>query len=1280
MFDHAQSARLGQRTPVENPGVQLVTAATLPEVAYRGQIVYLLDEDVFRVYDGVAWQNPTSSVVAGTQTFVGPDTPAADAVGDLWMNDTTFQLSVWDGFQWRSAVDPRVTQVQQDLSVAAGNAQQALNAQTGFNTALAGKNTTYYLPTQPAAPNYSPIAGDLWINTVTNRLYRFSSPTAVTEIVDSQIVDAWNKAGIAKDIADAKISTWYTKPLNLGPLDDGDLWFDAANGNQLNRWNGSGWVLVQDTAIGAAATAATNAYNRASDALTAAQIAKAVADGAISTYYSATPPWANNSVQDDAKLGDLWFNTSTNQASRWNGTFWALIADNQINLALQKAQDAQTTADGKITAYYLIAPPWPAGATGHSLDQGDIWYDITPASKNKPYYWDDGSKTWIAVRDLTIADAQDTANAKAKITYATAPPWANNAAGHALDQGDIWYDTTLINGTPAFKPYYWNDPTKTWTASPDATIAVAQTTANSKTTTFYGANQPVGVTQGDLWVNTANSNEMKRWDGSSQLAGSWITVRDATIATAQTTANFKTSTFYSDTSPNAPAGIGFTVGDIWVNTTPVGAGDGTASTVPGNLMNYWTGTKWTPLPVTSASIGTSQVNQDHLVNVLDLTSTMITSRSLDSSGNPTGPGVDMTGTGLYGYDANGNLAMRITNDPTNQGANKFVGDAEIDHLTVQTLTTLLATQLSQGAVFSMQLSVAAPIQPPSVVIGYQTNKFTDDGLWADRRGGITTDGTNYYTVRRTATQDWYLEKWSSAGALTKSVLFNGTSSTYEIPYGLAWDGTSVCVLQWVSSLSLYTIDRWNSALTTIVDSTILTGTTAQKPEPISSNNDPNLAYDFATGDLIIGQSRATNTGRVRFARLKISGTPGNTTPAWGTTLDSTNSYSQSLGFLLYGAFDLGTAKYVYGTYGLSATQATNTDGSQDTTVGWAHGSVYNRRGMVWSGLGTITGSFQMFDSSGTRYTYETGLGNRWTSSSDSLWFMAYSWTNGASETITSPAWSFTMNKRARATISVPAYPAGVNGANIYLAKGSAATPSASTSSTTLQGATSGTTRSRLITNAVFTPFNNLLTPAGFTGTGTPSAIVSTESTSNPRVNLKGDGSGRVGPLSWDSTGATLTQPSDATKVDTSALLFGRKTAATTNSTTSPTASGLTANLAVGTYTFLVRGQYQCAATTTGIGMRISGTAVESAMFAEAVIYGGANSSSSPVFTRTISAMNQAAGNTTGVQTAATPTPFRIEGFIIVTTAGTFAMDFQSQAAGSAVQINAGSSIQCTKVA
>lgn len=143
------------------------------------------------------------------------------------------------------------------------------------------------------------------------------------------------------------------------------------------------------TSISDASASAASAMTAAQAAQTAADAAQATADGAIRTYYQADPPTGLNNTDD---LGDLWFDTDTNQAYRWNGTDWVLIQDNSIAEALAAAQNAQTTADGKIVSYYQGTAP--AGAA-----TGDLWYDT--AHDNRVSWWD--GSAWQPVQVGTQA-------------------------------------------------------------------------------------------------------------------------------------------------------------------------------------------------------------------------------------------------------------------------------------------------------------------------------------------------------------------------------------------------------------------------------------------------------------------------------------------------------------------------------------------------------------------------------------------------------------------------------------------------------------------------------------------------------------------------------------------------------------------------------------------------------------------------------------------------------------------------------------------------------------
>lgn len=100
-------------------------------------------------------------------------------------------------------------------------------------------------------------------------------------------------------------------------------------------------------------------------------------DGAITTWFYPYVPTLSNvpasgwttDEEKNAQLGDLFYDTATGYAYRFQvsgGVYsWAQISDTDITLALQKAQQAQDTADGK-RRVFTVQPVTP-------YDVGDLW-------------------------------------------------------------------------------------------------------------------------------------------------------------------------------------------------------------------------------------------------------------------------------------------------------------------------------------------------------------------------------------------------------------------------------------------------------------------------------------------------------------------------------------------------------------------------------------------------------------------------------------------------------------------------------------------------------------------------------------------------------------------------------------------------------------------------------------------------------------------------------------------------------------------------------------------
>lgn len=186
-----------------------------------------------------------------------------------------------------------------------------------------------------------------------------------------------------------------------------------------------------------------------------------------------------------------------------------------INGAVDTANNAQITADGKNKIYYQNTQP---GLTGNK--KGDTWFDT--ANGYKAYVWD-GTK-WSAspFGSSALSDAVNSSITTAGSNASTA--LANAAAAQ----------------TKADSAYTLADQAK-------KAAATAQTSADGKNTVFYQATQPstTGRKIGDTWFDTDDGNRIYRWDGSKWAAAQFGTnaianaaitnalIADATIQSAK---------------------------------------------------------------------------------------------------------------------------------------------------------------------------------------------------------------------------------------------------------------------------------------------------------------------------------------------------------------------------------------------------------------------------------------------------------------------------------------------------------------------------------------------------------------------------------------------------------------------------------------------------------------------------------------------------------------------------------------------------------------------------
>lgn len=295
--------------------------------------------------------------------------------------------------------------------------------------------------------------------------------------------------------------------------------------------------------------------------------------------------------------------------------------------AIDDAANAQSTADGKITAFYQINAPTSG------MDTGDFWIDIN--DNNKMYTYT-GSK-WVVAQDQLIGNAinlaqtaQTTADGKAVVFYSSTTPSKASA-------GDLWYDTddtqkrlyrydgsswsqviSTIGATWGVdlnnQPTSLNDINATeysnlYTALSNASQALAdaadaKSTADGKIYAFYQTTAPVsGMSVGDLWFDTDNGYKLYRYSGSA-----WINIQDSGIANAisaannaQTTADGKAVVYYQASAPSSAS-----AGDLWYDT------DDTQ-----HRTYRYNGSTWVPVSTLGSTWGTDISNQPTSLNDLN---------------------------------------------------------------------------------------------------------------------------------------------------------------------------------------------------------------------------------------------------------------------------------------------------------------------------------------------------------------------------------------------------------------------------------------------------------------------------------------------------------------------------------------------------------------------------------------------------------------------------------------------------------------------------------------
>ena len=249
-------------------------------------------------------------------------------------------------------------------------------------------------------------------------------------------------------------------------------------------------------------------------------------DGKIETWFTETDPSTAWTTSEERKkhVGDLWYNTKTNEAKRYSSSLaWEVIKDADALKALQDASKAQDTADGK-RRVFVDTPTTP-------YDRGDLWANGTFLKRSMKTRLG-GAMVESDWENATNYTGDESLNDFIQNTY-------NSAIADIYGQLDGVIETHFGNGAPTLS----NAPANAWTTNKDKEEHL-----------------------GDMYYD--NDSGIAYRFSKDNGAYKWVEVRDtgvaealAAAAKAQDTADGKRRVFVD--TPRAP----YDVGDLWANGT-----------------------------------------------------------------------------------------------------------------------------------------------------------------------------------------------------------------------------------------------------------------------------------------------------------------------------------------------------------------------------------------------------------------------------------------------------------------------------------------------------------------------------------------------------------------------------------------------------------------------------------------------------------------------------------------------------------------------------------------
>jgi hypothetical protein len=322
--------------------------------------------------------------------------------------------------------------------------------------------------------------------------------------------------------------------------------------------------------------------------LIAAGIAEGIGNGGITAPVSdvVDPPRAPTGVSAAGALATI--------IVSWNSPAYRGHAYSEIWAASRtQAQTDATPPENPIIGQAELVGMTAGNNFSHNLGSGaQRWYWVRFVNRSGvagPYNLTNGTfgqtsqdpeyMLEVLTDAVTSSQLASTLLGNINTTFSQTSEPTAKADGTALVAGDIWIDITQgQNRMYRYNGDDWIDVQDSGIAQAIGSASGAQGTADGKVTTYYQTGAPSNsagtLTEGDLWVDTDDGNNLYRWDSDGGTGGNgvWVDIQDGGIsqaiqdaAGAQSTADGKITSYYQDNAPTNSNGE-LSEGDLWTDT------------------------------------------------------------------------------------------------------------------------------------------------------------------------------------------------------------------------------------------------------------------------------------------------------------------------------------------------------------------------------------------------------------------------------------------------------------------------------------------------------------------------------------------------------------------------------------------------------------------------------------------------------------------------------------------------------------------------------------------